>query len=191
MWKPLRAKKLTKRCGWLCWSHSLNIYVRKVGSIFVPLPWTNARWRLCRKHCRWSAKPILSLKYRWRVTSTKNWKRISTTIVFLSELLIRRRYWHVVHKTIFLLPIIRAVRKLSRIPLPSPILPRLPGWVIILPKIILTAICVGLIIVGRKSRCSIHVLRPGPVETLIWFIREHALPFVSKNWSRVFRLTKR
>ena len=45
----------------------------------------------------------------------------------LSELLIRRRYWHVVHKTIFLLPIIRAVRKLSRIPLPSPILPRLPG----------------------------------------------------------------
>lgn len=38
-----------------------------------------------------------------------------------------------------------------------------------------------LIIVGRKSRCLIHVLRPGPVETLIWFIREHALPFVSRN----------
>lgn len=42
-----------------------------------------------------------------------------------------------------------------------------------------------------KSRCSTHVLRLGPVVILIWFIREHALPSVSRNLSRAFRLMRR
>ena len=80
-WTPNRVKLLMKNFGWICCKISQSIWKQKAGLISLTLRWTNARWRTCRKHWKWSVRLIKTLKFLWQELITKNYWMIWMIIV--------------------------------------------------------------------------------------------------------------